>query len=140
MAYGYAADFAAAETHAMLGGVGGIFTIATTIDRRLQRAGRAHARRLARVAKGALSLPHQAALVAMAPDGAIVAMVGGRDYAQSQFNRATQALRQPGSLFKLFVYLAALRAGMFAQQPRRGRSPAGSPTGSRRTMPNAIWA
>ena len=53
----------------------------------------------------------QAALVAMAPDGAVRAMVGGLDYGTSQFNRTTQALRQPGSAFKLFVYLAALEAG-----------------------------
>jgi 1A family penicillin-binding protein len=53
----------------------------------------------------------QAALVAMRPDGAVLAMVGGRDYKQSQFNRAVQALRQPGSAFKLFVYMAALRNG-----------------------------
>jgi 1A family penicillin-binding protein len=53
----------------------------------------------------------QAALVAMAPDGAILAMVGGRDYLQSQFNRTTQAHRQPGSLFKVFVYLTALSDG-----------------------------
>ena len=53
----------------------------------------------------------QAALVALAPDGAVLALVGGRDYAQSQFNRAVQAHRQPGSLFKIFVYLAAFNAG-----------------------------
>lgn len=55
--------------------------------------------------------PTQLALVAMRPDGAVVAMVGGRDYDRSQFNRAADARRQPGSAFKLFVYLAALRAG-----------------------------
>jgi membrane peptidoglycan carboxypeptidase len=53
----------------------------------------------------------QAALVAMRPDGAVVAMVGGRDYEKSQFNRAAEANRHPGSAFKLFVYLAALRRG-----------------------------
>ncbi len=53
----------------------------------------------------------QAALVAMRPDGRVVAMVGGRSYRESPFNRVTQARRQPGSAFKLFVYLAALRAG-----------------------------
>jgi membrane peptidoglycan carboxypeptidase len=53
----------------------------------------------------------QAALVAMRPDGAVVAMVGGRNYKESQFNRAVQAQRQPGSAFKLFVYMAALRSG-----------------------------
>jgi len=54
----------------------------------------------------------QAALVAMRPDGAVVAMVGGRDYQASQFNRAVDAQRQPGSAFKLFVYFAALRKGL----------------------------
>jgi membrane peptidoglycan carboxypeptidase len=53
----------------------------------------------------------QAALVALRPDGAILAMVGGRNYDESQFNRAADAKRQPGSAFKLFVYLAALRSG-----------------------------
>jgi 1A family penicillin-binding protein len=53
----------------------------------------------------------QAALVAMSPDGAVVAMVGGRDYADSEFNRAVTAMRQPGSAFKLFVLHAALKAG-----------------------------
>jgi penicillin-binding protein 1A len=50
--------------------------------------------------------------VAFSLDGAVVAMVGGRDYARSQFNRATQALRQPGSAFKPVVYLAGLEAGL----------------------------
>jgi membrane peptidoglycan carboxypeptidase len=50
----------------------------------------------------------------MRPDGAVVAMVGGRDYAESQFNRAVSAQRQPGSAFKLFVFYAALRSGLSA--------------------------
>jgi penicillin-binding protein 1A len=54
----------------------------------------------------------QGALVAMDRDGAVRAMVGGRDYVNSIYNRATQAERQPGSAFKLFVYLAALESGM----------------------------
>jgi 1A family penicillin-binding protein len=53
----------------------------------------------------------QAALVALRPNGAVVAMVGGLDYSESPFNRTTDAKRQPGSAFKLFVYLAALRHG-----------------------------
>ena len=53
----------------------------------------------------------QGALVALDRDGAVRAMVGGRDYVDSIYNRATQANRQPGSSFKLFVYLAALEAG-----------------------------
>ena len=80
-------------------------TIATTLDRRLQRLATAAVRRAA--AEGA-----EVALVAMRPTGEVVAMVGGLDYRNSGFNRATQARRQPGSAFKLFVYLAALRDGM----------------------------
>ena len=54
---------------------------------------------------------NQAALVAMTPDGAVRAMVGGRSYAQSPYNRATDAVRQPGSAFKPFVYLTAFEHG-----------------------------
>jgi penicillin-binding protein 1A len=54
----------------------------------------------------------QGALVAMDRDGAVRAMVGGKDYVSSIYNRATQAQRQPGSSFKLFVYLSALESGM----------------------------
>jgi len=53
----------------------------------------------------------QGAVVIMSPDGAVRAMAGGRDYADSQFNRAVQGKRQPGSSFKAFLYLAALEAG-----------------------------
>ncbi|UTP39112.1 transglycosylase domain-containing protein [Phenylobacterium sp. LH3H17] len=53
----------------------------------------------------------QGAIIAMRPDGQVVVMVGGRDYQQSQFNRAVDAMRQPGSAFKLFVYQAAMRSG-----------------------------
>jgi penicillin-binding protein 1A len=80
-------------------------TVETTLDRRLQRAAE-------RTVRAAGLRQAQVALVAMRPDGRVVAMVGGRDYAKSAFNRATQARRQPGSTFKLFVYLAAMRAGM----------------------------
>lgn len=79
-------------------------TIRTTLDARLQ----ALARRVTGRAKLGTA---QVALVAMRPNGEVVAMVGGRDYAASPFNRATQARRQPGSTFKLCVYLAALRDG-----------------------------
>jgi penicillin-binding protein 1A len=54
----------------------------------------------------------QGALVALDRDGAVRAMIGGRDYVQSIYNRATQAERQPGSAWKLFVYLSALESGM----------------------------
>ncbi|HEV7233225.1 MAG TPA: transglycosylase domain-containing protein [Sphingorhabdus sp.] len=79
--------------------------ITTTLDARLQN--------IARRVTGSAGLGRaQVALVAMRPNGEVVAMVGGRSYKDSPFNRATQAKRQPGSTFKLFVYLAALRAGM----------------------------
>ena len=81
--------------------------------RRMQRAGRRQGRRRPDD-RGAEAQATQAALVALDPDGAVRAMVGGRDYRDSQFNRATQALRQPGSAFKPFVYLAALEAGISA--------------------------
>ena len=67
---------------------------------------------------------HQAALAAVDPrDGAVLALAGGKDFGQSQFNRATQALRQPGSAFKPFVFAAALAQGMtpatvLADKPR----------------------
>jgi len=54
----------------------------------------------------------QGAVVAMALDGAVLTMVGGRDYAKSQYNRAVSSKRQPGSAFKPVVYLAAIEAGM----------------------------
>ena len=55
----------------------------------------------------------QSAMVVLEPLGAIRAMIGGRDYGASQFNRATDALRQPGSSFKPFVYVTALMTGKF---------------------------
>ena len=79
-------------------------TIRTTLDARLQGIAR-------RVTANAGVGKAQVALVAMRPNGEVVAMVGGRDYAASPFNRVTQARRQPGSTFKLFVYLAALEDG-----------------------------
>jgi penicillin-binding protein 1A len=66
-------------------------------------------------AEGPKKSVSQAALVALGKDGAILALVGGRDYEASQFNRATQAKRQAGSLFKLFVYLTALQRGYTPQ-------------------------
>ncbi len=79
-------------------------TITTTLDSRLQNIAR-------RVVERAPLGEAQVALVAMRTNGEVVAMIGGKDYSASAFNRATQARRQPGSTFKLFVYLAALRAG-----------------------------
>lgn len=85
--------------------------VSTTVDAGLQATGeRALTDELN--AKGARYNVAQGALVSMRPDGAIRALIGGRDYAQSQFNRATTAKRQPGSSFKPFVYLAAVEKGL----------------------------
>jgi penicillin-binding protein 1A len=101
----YFADWAIPQARALAEDAYGEESIRTTLDTRLQRIAR-------NVVGGAALGGAQVALVAMRPNGEVVAMIGGRSYDKSPFNRATQARRQPGSTFKLFVYLAALRAGM----------------------------
>ena len=86
-------------------------TIATTLDPAIQRAAETAVEAVL-ASDGPRRRVSQAAVVVLGPDGAVKAMVGGRSYADSQFNRATLAHRQPGSAFKLFVYLAALEAGL----------------------------
>jgi penicillin-binding protein 1A len=92
------------------GGYTGDVTVTTTLDPRLQAAAEA-AVTMVLDKDGARLHASQATLLALSPDGAVRAMVGGRDYTASQFNRVTQATRQPGSSFKLFVYLTALEHG-----------------------------
>jgi penicillin-binding protein 1A len=101
----YFADWAAGQARASAEQSYGETKIRTTLDPALQKA--------ANTVIGRAGLGDaQAAIVAMRPNGEVVAMVGGKSYKTSPFNRATQARRQPGSAFKLFVYLAALRSGM----------------------------
>jgi penicillin-binding protein 1A len=83
--------------------------VETTLDAALQR--RAGEVVEARLAKNEALDASQAAVVVLAPDGGIRALVGGRSYADSQFNRAVKAHRQPGSAFKPVVYLTALELG-----------------------------
>src|SRR5882757_3673610 len=86
-------------------------TVETTIDPKLQSVAEASViDELA--AKSVKFNVSQGALVAMTPDGAVRAMVGGRNYAESQYNRAVTSKRQPGSAFKPFVYLTAIEAGL----------------------------
>jgi len=84
--------------------------VQTTLDPALQHQAEATLERVI-AEKGAAVKASQGALVSMRPDGAVLAMVGGTDYRGSQFNRATQALRQPGSAFKAFVFLTAFENG-----------------------------
>jgi len=107
---GYFADWAEGETRRLAGSLPADARARTTLDLSLQDiAERVVMQALDR--EGEHAKVGQAALVAMSHDGAILAVVGGRDYQASQFNRVNQARRQPGSLFKLFVYGAALEAG-----------------------------
>jgi penicillin-binding protein 1A len=108
---GYFADWVLAESQLYADAEEPRLVVRTTLDRDLQRAAE-DAVQAAFADAGAARGIEQVALVAMTPDGRVRAMLGGRDYPASQFNRATQAERQPGSAFKLFVYLAALEAGL----------------------------
>lgn len=85
--------------------------IYTTLDPGIQRAA-AMALERGLKGEGAQKAASQGAIVALEHDGAVRAMVGGARYGASQYNRAVQALRQPGSAFKLFSYLAALESGI----------------------------
>ena len=87
------------------------FIVETTIDIAAQRAA-AESIDLVLTEQGESRRVGQAAALVMDDQGGIRAMVGGRDYDQSQFNRATQARRQPGSSFKYFIYLAAMENGL----------------------------
>ena len=109
----YAVDWTLDQLPDFVGRPRADLDVMTTLDRPMQLAAeRAINRVLA--AQGEARQAGQAAMVVMTPDGAIRAMVGGRAYGKSQFNRAVQALRQPGSAFKPVVYLAALENGLAA--------------------------
>ena len=107
---GWFADWVVAHLDEVAGTPAEPVIVETSFDLETQGlAERAVTRGLA--AEGEQLRASQAALVAMTPDGAIRAMVGGRNYGGSGFNRATDAVRQPGSAFKPFVYLTALEHG-----------------------------
>jgi penicillin-binding protein, 1A family len=106
----YAADMVMDEVKTLIGEPKADVVVETTIDLRLEEAAE-KALNTILTKEGAKLNASQAALVSVDATGAIRAVVGGRDYAQSQFNRAAKAKRQPGSAFKPFVYAAALEAG-----------------------------
>ncbi len=107
----YVADWIMDVLDDLVGRVEQDLVVETSIDPVLQAAAeKALVDELA--LKGAKLDVAQGAIVAMSPDGAVRAMVGGKNYAESQYNRAVAAKRQPGSAFKPFVYLTALERGL----------------------------
>ncbi|WP_340148617.1 PBP1A family penicillin-binding protein [uncultured Sneathiella sp.] len=107
----YYADWVVSEVQAYIGRTGKDLVITTTLDLEMQAdAERAIEARLK--AEGTAMDVSQGAFVAMSPTGAVKAMVGGRAYSESVYNRATVARRQPGSVFKTVVYLAGFENGL----------------------------
>jgi penicillin-binding protein 1A len=116
----YAADWVMDVLNDLIGRFEHDIVVETSLDPALQPlAEKALIEELAH--KGEKLAVGQGALVAMSPDGAVRALVGGRNYAESQFNRAIAAKRQPGSAFKPFVYLAALERGLTPETLRDDR-------------------
>ncbi|TIT73554.1 MAG: penicillin-binding protein, partial [Mesorhizobium sp.] len=106
----YVADTVMEELPDLIGDVRGDIVIDTTVDLTLQKLAEQSIRRLVDESGKKLNVT-QGALVSIDDSGAVRAMVGGYDYSTSQFDRASEARRQPGSAFKPFVYMAALEAG-----------------------------
>ena len=107
----YVADWIGEVLDDLVGQIDQNIVVETSIDPKLQSV--AEAAIIDELATKSVKFNvTQGALVAMTPDGAVRAMVGGRNYAESQFNRAVTAKRQPGSAFKPFVYLTAVEAGL----------------------------
>ena len=113
----YFIDWVAQQVRMLVPGDPGDLIVRTTLDVRAQRAAEL-------AVSGIMDDPEmasgagEAALVALAHDGSVRAMVGGRNYATSQFNRAVLARRQPGSAFKAFVYASAFEAGLTPEDIR----------------------
>jgi penicillin-binding protein 1A len=107
----YAVDAALEKLPQLIPGSGGEIVVETTIDASLQRRAQQIVHELL-TAEGNAVDASQAALVLLDMEGGIAVMVGGRSYAESQFNRALRARRQPGSAFKPFIYLTALESGL----------------------------
>ncbi len=116
----YVADWVMDVLNDLIGRVEDDLVVDTTIDPTLQAAAEKSVIDELTL-KGEKFGVGQGALVAMTPDGAVRALVGGRNYAESQFNRAVTAKRQPGSAFKPFVYLTALERGLTPETVREDR-------------------
>lgn len=113
----YVADRVMEELPNLIGDVSNDIVVDTTVDLGLQKLGEASIRDL--ISKNGEKLNvSQGALVSVDGTGAVRALVGGYDYANSQFDRASEAKRQPGSAFKPFVYLSALEKGLTPESIR----------------------
>ena len=110
-AAGYFVDWVREQVPSYVGRDHGALRVFTTLEPKRQRAAQAALAETLSAA-GKSRRIGQGALVALDEEGAVRAMVGGRDHAKSVFNRATQARRQPGSAFKTVVYLAGIEAGL----------------------------
>lgn len=106
----YYTDWVTGDLDKIIGAPTEDIDIETTLVPAIQKAAQAAVEK-ALAADGKEKNVSQGAVIVMARDGAILAMVGGRNYGESQFNRAVQAYRQPGSSFKPVVYLTALEHG-----------------------------
>ncbi len=108
--FGFVADWVAEVTPMLTSEASRNLIVETTIDASLQLTARTAVENVMRT-KGRTAHASEAAVLLLTPDGAIRAMIGGRNHAESQFNRAVRAMRQPGSAFKPFIYLAAIESG-----------------------------
>jgi penicillin-binding protein 1A len=114
----YVADWIGEVLDDLIGQIDQNIVVETSIDPKLQSV--AEAAIIDELAAKSVKFNvSQGALVAMTPDGAVRAMIGGRNYADSQYNRAVTAKRQPGSAFKPFVYLTAVEAGLMPETIRQ---------------------
>jgi penicillin-binding protein 1A len=114
----YVADWIGEVLDDLIGQIDQSVVVETSIDPKLQ--GVAEAAVIDELAAKSVKFNvSQGALVAMTPDGAVRAMVGGRNYSESQYNRAVTARRQPGSAFKPFVYLTAIESGLTPETIRQ---------------------
>ena len=108
--FGFVVDWVAEVTPMLTGEAKSNLIVETTIDASLQMTARTAVENVMRT-KGRTAHASEAAVLLLTPDGAVRAMIGGRNHAESQFNRAVRAMRQPGSAFKPFIYLAAIEDG-----------------------------
>ncbi len=107
----YFVDWLLPRVKSYLGEIKEDLIIRTTLDIKLQKM----AEDSMNIVSPEFPSADQSAIVALNHNGAVLAMIGGRDYGDSQFNRVTQAQRQPGSAFKIFVYLAGIQNGFLPE-------------------------